>query len=93
MKFEVNMTYKLVDPKGFSNSFLGNVEIAKDIMETGGTIKVLQVTNGNATKLLYGDGSTNNWASVMASEIRFFKLDIVLNNRVVYQENIQACTL
>lgn len=74
MKFEEGKTYILENPKGFADSFIGNEFISNDIMKAGGTITVLKLHSGNVVKFLYADGGRSEFQSIMASEIRFFKL-------------------
>lgn len=72
-QFELGKTYELVDAKGFASSFDGNVVISQEIIETGGFVTVNKVQNGSAVRLSYADGSCNEWASILGSEIRFFR--------------------
>lgn len=72
--FEVNVVYRLVDPKGLATSNEGNAIIVEEIQESGGTIQPIKVTKGNALGLAYKDGTVNTFASLWDSEVRYFEI-------------------
>lgn len=86
-QFELGKTYELVDAKGFASSFDGNIVIGQEIIETGGFITVNKVQNGSAVQISYADGSRNEWASILGSEIRFFReVDEAIHRQPIFKD-------
>ena len=71
--FKSGHAYELINFQGFIDANMGNFNLAHEIKSTGGIIIPKRISNNAVMGVTYADNSVNEWACILAHEVRFFK--------------------